>query len=65
MKRSATQKNPKTPVAAAQLRKYQKDQRLKAGGRKSSADTQRLLSELQVHQIEKDRLVRQKRARSR
>ena len=59
------QKNParKKPVASfitaesrrragAQLRKRQRKQRRKAGRRKSSADTQGLLHDLRVHEIE-------------
>jgi len=60
MKTSATQKKPKIPVVAAQLRrraeaqlrKQQKYPRSGAGARNSAAETRRLLSELQVHQIE-------------
>ena len=38
--------------AEARLRKQRKNQQSKAGAPKSDADTQRLLHELQVHQIE-------------
>ncbi len=56
----AFKKKPKSPDSAAQLRrraearlrKKQKTRESKRGRRESAADTQRLLGELQIHQIE-------------
>src|SRR5437016_2553942 len=60
MKSPATHKKPKTPAAAAELRRraearlrdQRKGQRSKAGDQKSEAGTLRTLHELEVHQIE-------------
>src|SRR6266404_4973739 len=60
MKSSALHKKPKTPAAAAELRRraearlrdQRKGQRSKAGDQKSEAGTLRTLHELEVHQIE-------------
>jgi PAS domain S-box-containing protein len=60
MKKSDLRKKTRSPVSAAllrrraeaQLRKQQKNRQPKAGGRNLTAETQRLLGELQVHQIE-------------